>query len=171
MTTFLPHNSFRRQALSSLFQMGKVPRVAELDGGEAGWSPLHLDPGLLSSLLCHTVFSEEHLLWRRCPMQGTQWAKRGRTHPSKSAWERGAPAALPNVSLSQSQQELSPFLFCPLSSPEAQPEAHCQGFSSSENDLHFHLSRKFCLWTFLNVIFNGYIWSTLNLLHIQHKSH
>lgn len=135
---------------------------------EAGWRSRPLAPGLLFSSLCHILFLEQHPLWWRCPNAGDAAKEELQSvFPRLNGRDKSLP---PTVSLSQFQLQLSSFLFCPLSSPEAQPEAHCHGFLSPGNDLHFHSSRKFCLWTFLNMIFNGCLWNTLNLPNIQHKA-
>lgn len=133
--------------------MGKRPKVTELerkrqDGPHVLWLQGSCSPHCATLFSWSSIHSDEG-----AQMQGMQQRRSSESvFPRLNGRDKSLP---PTVSLSQSQRQLSSFLFCPLSSPEAQPEAHCHGFLSSGNDLHFHSSRKFCLWTFLNMIFTG----------------
>ena len=85
MTTFPPHNNFRRQTLLTPFQMGKLLKVTELDRDRGRKVPTSSAPGLLFSSLCHTIFLEQHSLWWRCPNARNAVGKEG-VNQSSNGW-------------------------------------------------------------------------------------
>lgn len=163
MITFLPHGNFRIQALLALFQMGKVPIVMQLVSGRGRTSPVSSGPRAHVPPSCHITFLEQQDV--QCKECGEKDVN------ARNAFfllSQGEPFSAPAASQSL-------LLFCPLSfslrpALLRAPEAHCLNFPVSGNSLHFHSSRKFCLWKFLTMIFNGNIRNSLNVLNIQHKA-
>lgn len=151
--------------------MGELPKVMELDRGRgrmALTSSGSRAPVLLT--VPHSFPGEPSTLMkvpkcRRC-------SKEGAVSQSFHGWmEEVSAFLLLWAFLSPScNSALSYSAHCPLLRPSLKLTVISEGFLSPGNDLHILLSRKFCLWTFLNMIFNGCIWNTLNLLNIQHKA-